>query len=209
MHLATEPLDTNVDKLETLIASLTPSGGGDYCEDVAGALDAAIDDVMGWNKRTAHKLVIHFLDAPPHGKEFHDLGKSADNHLDEETNLSDTLRKMAQNRVSYTVVQCVEDQSKVHLLKFVHAAHAIYASEVRKMKGHPGKLPQFVPVEVSHENYQQWFAIVLESTVKSVDSSIPTRTALMGPAADRSTKKTGLTPIVEVSKFEEDGGIPS
>ena len=202
-HLATHVLDSNFAKLEEMIATLRPSGGGDFCEDVAGALDAAVDDVMGWGAR--HKIVIHFLDAPPHGRDYHDLGSRGDDHLDVGTGLSDTLRRMAQNRISYTVVQCVENESKVHLVKFIQAAHAIYASEVQKMKTKTGKLPQFVPVEVSHDNHQQWFAIVLESTVKTVDSSIPSRTSVLGPAAARSSTKTGLPPIVEVSESD----IPS
>ena len=173
-HLESHPLDANSETVQACIRKCRATGGGDFCEDVAGALDAAQSPMMGWARR--NKLVIHFLDAPPHGREYHDLGAQADHHLDVGDGLTQTLRKMAQQRISYTVVQCVDDASKTHLSKFIGVAAAVYEEEAKAMASQPGKQPKFTAVEVSHSNYQQWFALVIGSSMLSMD---PTHRSLV------------------------------
>lgn len=51
--------------LRTFLANLRATGGADGPEDVAGALDAALDRVSGWRAR--HAVLIHIADAPGHG----------------------------------------------------------------------------------------------------------------------------------------------
>jgi hypothetical protein len=185
-HLASHPLDANGDAVQATINSVSPSGGGgDWCEDVAGALDVAANPMMGWARQ--NRLVIHFLDAPPHGKEYHDLGPENDHHMDVGDGLTQTLREMARQRICYSVVQCVDDQTKIHLSKYVRLADAVYTEEARALVGRPGKTPKFNASEVQHDNYQQLFAIVVDSCVMSVD---PTRqSALMASAMGLAKSK--------------------
>ena len=53
--------------INTFIDGLSPQGGGDFPEAVVDALFAARK--MNWSEDSA-KILIHILDAPPHGKEF-------------------------------------------------------------------------------------------------------------------------------------------
>ena len=178
-HLESHPLDANSETVQACISKCRATGGGDICEDVTGALDAAQSPMMGWSRR--NKLVIHFVDAPPHGREYHDLGEKADHHLDVGDGLTQTLRKMARQRMSYTVVQCVNDSSKTHLTKFISKAAAVFEEEADAMASQPGKQPKFTAVEVSHSNYQQWFALVIDSCMLS-----------MNPAHKSSVLKAGV-----------------
>lgn len=190
-HLDSHPLDANSDTVQEAIRHCHATGGGDFCEDVAGALETAQGPMMGWSR--SNKLVVHFLDAPPHGREYHDLGPESDHHLDIGTGLTQTLREMARQRISYTVVQCVEDASRTHLSKYLSVVANVYAEEAGAMQGRPGKLPKFTAVEVQHDNYQQWFAIVIGSCMMSVDPTHKSSVLKAGVELARSKNPTLAT----------------
>jgi len=84
---------------------MTATGGGDTCEDVAGALKVASGAQMGWSR--SNRCVIHFLDAPPHGSSYHDLGAGGDNHLGVGEGLTETLRCGPQARLWALLVEAV------------------------------------------------------------------------------------------------------
>jgi hypothetical protein len=59
------------------LATINAYGGGDVAEDVGDALEKAVS--LKWESE--FRILVHFLDAPPHGSAHHDLdepfGKSA------------------------------------------------------------------------------------------------------------------------------------
>ena len=69
-HLLSCPFGSMAD-VRSLLASLEASGGGDIAEDVGGGLQLA--DGLAWSAPL--KVLVHFLDAPPHGEEHHELDK--------------------------------------------------------------------------------------------------------------------------------------
>jgi len=70
-----EKRDFNQDlkAVQTFISSMVATGGGDGPEDIAGGLENALK--LSWESNT--KLLIHFADAPPHGKgKYHEMEDS-------------------------------------------------------------------------------------------------------------------------------------
>ena len=61
----------------------------DIPEDVYGALEAARG--LNW-AQAGHKILVHVLDAPPHGSAFHDLSPDEDKSFDVSTPLLETIR---------------------------------------------------------------------------------------------------------------------
>jgi len=55
------------DEMKSFISTLNAEGGGDAPEDIAGGLE--ICKTLSWKSRA--RLIIHFADAPPHGKQYH------------------------------------------------------------------------------------------------------------------------------------------
>ncbi|KAI9024804.1 hypothetical protein DFJ74DRAFT_56910 [Hyaloraphidium curvatum] len=56
--------------------------GGDWAEDVLGGLKKAI--ALDWRSDSLARVLIHILDAPPHGKMFRDVGRSADRYYEDD-----------------------------------------------------------------------------------------------------------------------------
>lgn len=58
-------------RFRTFVNGLTPTGGGDYPEDVLGGLDAAVR--LSWPTNCGTRVIFHIGDAPPHGNPtYHD-----------------------------------------------------------------------------------------------------------------------------------------
>jgi hypothetical protein len=171
-HLQFEALTDDCAKLVETIRSVTASGGSDLCEDVAGALSLASGMRMGWSK--SNKCIIHFLDAPPHGKEYHNLGTSGDNHLEIGTGLTDTLRGMAQYGIHYTMVQCVfADDPKLD--KFAKVCERVYAENAAAMEGQAGIIPKFTPLSIDPTDHKRFFELVIASTMRTMNPSTPSK----------------------------------
>ena len=73
--LETINLTGDMEEVYKFIDKLNASGGGDEAEAVADALKEAVNTIT-WREGSL-KLVLHILDAPPHGKEF---GAGSDDH---------------------------------------------------------------------------------------------------------------------------------
>jgi hypothetical protein len=171
-HLQFEALTDDCAKLVETIRSVTASGGSDLCEDVAGALSLASGMRMGWSK--SNKCIIHFLDAPPHGHAYHNLGTSGDNHLEIGTGLTDTLRGMAQYGIHYTMVQCVfADDPKLD--KFAKVCERVYAENAAAMEGQAGIIPKFTPLSIDTTDHKRFFELVIASTMRTMNPSTPSK----------------------------------
>jgi len=59
-----------VAKFQKVLSETKPIGGNDPAEDIAGAMNYVLSR-MSWKSST--RLVIHFADAPCHGKKYHDI----------------------------------------------------------------------------------------------------------------------------------------
>ena len=73
------PFTRDINNVTDFMKTLTPMGGGDWPEDVEGALGAV--GSLEWPQvRAPHKLqlALLFLDAPPHGSAFHDFPQADD-----------------------------------------------------------------------------------------------------------------------------------
>uniref|UniRef100_A0A0G4F0N5 VWFA domain-containing protein n=1 Tax=Chromera velia CCMP2878 TaxID=1169474 RepID=A0A0G4F0N5_9ALVE len=74
-HFQSYDFTTRPEELETFLHRLRASGGGDLCEDVMGALVKAFHpDCTPFTWRddpSVTKTLIHILDAPAHGRQFH------------------------------------------------------------------------------------------------------------------------------------------
>jgi hypothetical protein len=64
-------LTSNFSKFKSVVMKMTAEGGGDGPEGVLDALQAAVSEI-NWRSES-FKFIYHFLDSPPHGKEFNDL----------------------------------------------------------------------------------------------------------------------------------------
>lgn len=59
----------NVQSVRNFINKVVATGGGDFPEDVTGGLDKALK--LNWSENSV-KSVFLILDAPTHGKKYHD-----------------------------------------------------------------------------------------------------------------------------------------
>ncbi len=64
--------EQDVPNLRTFIGGLSATGGGDTPEDIAGALDAALQ--LNWQSST--RILVHVADAPCHGSKYHNCDDS-------------------------------------------------------------------------------------------------------------------------------------
>ena len=167
-HLQKQDFTLEGSEIVKLLEKVSATGGGDTCEDVAGALAAA--EALNW--QSSNRVVVHFLDAPPHGRQYHDLGARGDHHTDVGPGLSETLRKLALNRISYTLVQCVKPGDS-SLNKYVREGERVYASAIDELRQIPGPLPKFTPLKIDHSNHRDFYEVLLTSTMRSVAGAVP------------------------------------
>ncbi|GMT16702.1 hypothetical protein PFISCL1PPCAC_7999, partial [Pristionchus fissidentatus] len=57
--------------MKSFCDSLRTGGGGDFCEDVVGGMDAALK--LPWSEACGTQLIFYIADAPCHGREFHNV----------------------------------------------------------------------------------------------------------------------------------------
>ena len=86
----------DINEFKEFLGSIIAEGGDDAPEDVLGGIEAAVN--LGWCSK--NKVLFHIGDAPQHGPQFHDMGKSFDNYFDCEPrglqveDLFDSINKM-------------------------------------------------------------------------------------------------------------------
>ena len=173
-HLDFEALTDDGPCLLATINAVEASGGGDTCEDVHGALKLASSMRMAWSR--SNKIIIHFLDAPPHGKSYHDLGASSDYHYDTtDDKLTETLRHMARERIHYTMVKCVTEGAHT-LDKFAKVCERVYSENAAAQSGQAGIIPKFTPLNITTTEHRQFFELVIASSMRSMNPAMPSKT---------------------------------
>jgi hypothetical protein len=154
-----------------MLKAVKAAGGGDYAEDVAGALDTAVK--FDW--QNANRVLIHVLDAPPHGQEYHRMGKANDDYyagpLPHGVELKKVIRQMAEKRIDYTMVRCGHTQSEqMHTSMYADVCLGIYNDVIAKMKaeGVRGRLPFFRDLSLTTANATDYFELIVTSSMGTV-----------------------------------------
>ena len=89
----------DVNELQTKLASISATGGGDIPEDWVGAYEIVLnDEKMKWRK-DSKKIIIHIADAGAHTLRFSD-GDTKHNTKDQEIKLVDLIKKCAKKKIS-------------------------------------------------------------------------------------------------------------
>ncbi len=111
----------NVDDVLDVIETVQAMGGEDQAEDVAGGLALAHSFV--WDDDAA-KLLVHVADAPPHGKQFHEVYVSdrLPGGDPEGKNPLYFMSKFCAENVDYTFIK-INDSTNIMLKEF----HNVYA----------------------------------------------------------------------------------
>ncbi len=159
---------TDFASLERSLSKITAEGGGDIPEDVYGALEAARS--LNW-AQAGHKILVHVLDAPPHGSGFHDLSPDEDKQFDVSTPLLDTIRSFAADNIYYIMLRCGSLASIHSTSKFASLCDLTYSEEADRLreKGVAGRLPFFKGVElVDSENIVNQFLPLMIRTTTGV-----------------------------------------
>jgi len=98
------------DEMTRFIEAIVCSGGGDAAEDVAGGLFQSL--ILNWKSKT--RLAFLVLDAPPHGKQYHD--GSSDDYPDGDPNgrvPEELLKEMRELGMDVFVSEITADTRKM------------------------------------------------------------------------------------------------
>jgi hypothetical protein len=151
--------------VEQKMSTIQARGGGDIPEDVYGALEAA----RGLNWAPAgNKILVHVLDAPPHGSAFHDLGPEKDDRFEVSTPLLDTIQSFAADNIYYVMLRCGSLHDIQNTSKFASLCDLKYSEEANRLreKGVAGKLPFFKGIELldSENVVNQFLPLMIRTT---------------------------------------------
>ena len=90
------------------IEKISCTGGGDTCEDVAGGLQKALEEIE-WKSK--YKMVCLVADAPAHGDRFHEPGLGDDYPKDESA--AEWVAKLADNEYSFIALEFTSQTNKM------------------------------------------------------------------------------------------------
>ena len=75
-HIEHLDFTTSTDEVSMFLDTLKPVWGHDFAEDVLGGIAKALS--LSWQQQT--RSIVHIADAPPHGRELHDLASKSDDY---------------------------------------------------------------------------------------------------------------------------------
>lgn len=166
-HLAICPFSSDAASLKTVLEGLQAKGGGDYPEDVAGALEAATR--LEWTSE--YKVLILVLDAPPHGSEYHDLRQKDDSQFSNAPPTIKFVEGLAKDRVDFIMVRC-GGQNNLFTSKFAslceYTYNQVWSKEVKKTT--VGRIPFFKSLELDQSELivSQFLRLVVASSTSSI-----------------------------------------
>lgn len=100
------PFTRDIEDMRIKISHTDAIGGWDTAEDVAGGLERAVG-LFSNTPRTGVRHIVHILDAPPHGAQFHG-SRVRDRYPNGDPNGNDPLRwirEMCRKTIDYTIVK--------------------------------------------------------------------------------------------------------
>jgi hypothetical protein len=166
-HLVICPFCSDSRNLITVLEGLKADGGGDFPEDVAGALESA--STLEWS--SDYKVLLLVLDAPPHGSEYHDLPEEADKYYSNAVPAIRFVEGLAKNRVDFIMVRC-GGQENLYTSKFASLCdfkyNEVWSKEVKKTT--MGRVPFFKSLELDQSELivSQFLNLVVASSVSSI-----------------------------------------
>jgi hypothetical protein len=122
----------NRETISAWLKQIKASGGGDDPEDWVGALTAALN--MEW-REDSKKMIYWVTDANAHGNRFNNEGRR-ERHQDQEALLPPLIRRAAERRIYFTVVNVKKDNDP-GCAKTMAAVKEIYESAVRGTQNPP------------------------------------------------------------------------
>ena len=106
--LETFPFSTDYEEFKDFVGKISATGGGDAAEDIF----SGIDDALKLDWKSDGKLLIHFADAPCHGKKYHTSYYSdsfADVDHKFELTAEKLFEKMIKMEIDYSFMKITDD----------------------------------------------------------------------------------------------------
>jgi len=188
----------DISRIKERMLAINAGGGGDIPEDVHGALEAV--RMLGW-AQAGQKILVHILDAPPHGSAFHDLRPEEDERFEINKPTMEIVKSFAEDKISYVMLRCGRPEDIHNTSKFASLCDLKYSEEARRLRemGAAGKLPFFKHIELENsENVvSQFLPILVRTTTGAVNNKpltivpgndIPKATAPEAPAIAQVSK---------------------
>ena len=179
-HLLSCPFGSMAN-VKALLEPILAEGGGDIAEDVGGGLQLA--DGLPWT--APHKVLVHFLDAPPHGEKHHDMDREEGffddpdgydrchpasagfaAHAGRVVDVAAVARSLARRRVKYTMVRCGRpDKDHVRTERLAAVCRGEYELEADESRsaGRRGPMPVFKDLRLDESGAGEYVSLVLAS----------------------------------------------
>jgi hypothetical protein len=191
-----ESCDFSYDHLQakTLLDKLAAKGGGDYPEDICGALELACR--MKWDdSNETYKVHVHIFDAPPHGSEYNDFTSKEDHHLAEGVRTADHLETLAEKGVDYIMVRCGGPKAHRWTSKYAGVCSAVYGTvwSMERAAQTPGKTPFVESVELENSSgiASRFLPLIVSASTCSIGQKIPSFSIGAGVAAGEKVPAQG------------------
>jgi hypothetical protein len=156
-RLESHPLTDEIDSVRAFIAACRAFGGGDEPEDLAGALQCA----MEMKFQADGKRVIVVTDAPCHGEKYHDSrdSKTYANQIASSPDMCKLVRRLARGGVDFTFIEIKPPRTAKMLALLEHAYTTCQPAN--------GLEPEFQRVELKEAGDIVRFANVVQDSASS------------------------------------------
>ena len=175
-HLQACDFSSEHNHAKSLLEAIEAKGGGDYAEDVGGALEKACG--MQWDSANeTYKVLVHIFDAPPHGSDYNDLASANDYHLEDAVRTADYLQALAEKRIDYIMVRCGGSKAHRWTSKYAGVCAAVYGdvwSEDRVART-VGRTPFVESVELAESGdiASRFLPLIVSASTCSLGQKIP------------------------------------
>ena len=96
-------LTNDIKEIKNIIKNITYSGGKDEPEAVLDGLNSAFNDIS-WREKST-KFLVHILDAPCHGKKYHNLDGDKIENCPKNINTEEILGNLRKKGIEYFIVK--------------------------------------------------------------------------------------------------------
>ena len=118
--LETLDLTSDFEEVYKFIDQLKADGGGDEPEAVVDGLHYAAKEIH-WREEQSLRMLVHILDAPPHGREFGSFGDDHPNGCPCNYKYQELLVELDSKKIQYLILKCkVNVMSMITIFKNYH-----------------------------------------------------------------------------------------
>jgi hypothetical protein len=196
-HLVVCPFSSDSANVISTLQGLTAKGGGDYPEDVAGALESA--SKLEWS--SDYKVMVLILDAPPHGCDYHDLPEKDDKYFSNAAPAIQFVESLANDRVDLAMVRC-GGEGNLYTSKFSSLCEYKY-NEVWSKKvtrSTIGRVPFFKSLELDDSEHivSQFLSVIVSCSTSSIGGQkLPSILDAVRPVGPSPSPSAPTFPSVE------------